>query len=93
MVHLLCSTGVFWLLFSKGVRSGFDIFLSFLIYGDVDEVLVGKFVAKLKKEIQVFSAKSTHNLKKLGAPLLRNILKGLTIKGSIRIEMNKYAAL
>lgn len=69
--------------------SDIDIF----IYGDIDEVLVGKFATKLKREIQVFASKDTKDLKRLGAPLLRNILKGITIKGNIPQEVINNAAI
>lgn len=72
-------------------HEGSDIDL--FVYGDVDEVLVGRFAAKLKREIQIFSARNQKDLTKMGGPLLRNILKGMTIKGNIPLEVIKNAAV
>jgi predicted nucleotidyltransferase len=60
-------------------ESDIDIF----IYGNVKEIFVGKFSATLKKNVQLFIAKSEKDLKKMGSLLLRNILKGIILKGNI----------
>lgn len=69
--------------------SDIDIF----IYGDVKNVYVGKFASKLGREIQVFTGKSNIELKRLGSPLLKNIIKGITLKGSVPKEVIEYAAI
>ncbi|MEK6845307.1 MAG: nucleotidyltransferase domain-containing protein [Nanoarchaeota archaeon] len=69
--------------------SDIDIF----IYGDVDEMYVSKFGLKLKREIQIFSGKNEKDLKKMGPALLKSIIKGITIKGSISEEVITHAAV
>lgn len=69
--------------------SDIDLF----VYGDVQNVYVGNFASKLKREIQVFSSKDKQDLKKLGKPLLQNIIKGITIKGTLSEEVISYAAI
>ena len=78
--------------FSRGdwySESDIDIF----IYG-VEEnqpLGLGKFYFKLHREIQIFSGNNDHDLKKIGGPLLRSILKGIRIKGNIPSEVWKHA--
>jgi len=68
-------------------QSDIDIF----IYGDIDNLYLGKYQSKLNREIQVFHAKNIKELKKFDPTLLQNIIKGITIKGSIPKELIKYA--
>lgn len=70
-------------------ESDIDIF----IYGDVGNVYVGKFIPKLKREIQVFAGKNNHDLEKIGPALLQNILEGITIKGTLPKEVIIHAAI
>ena len=69
--------------------SDIDIF----VYGNVDKVYVGKFGSILKREIQVFSGKNEHDLTQIGPALLRNIIKGITIKGTLPVEVIAHAAV
>ncbi|MEW5896801.1 MAG: nucleotidyltransferase domain-containing protein [Nanoarchaeota archaeon] len=69
--------------------SDIDIF----VYGDVDAVLVGRFRPKLKRNIQVFVGKDERDLKKMGPALLKNIIKGITIKGDLPKEVISHAAI
>lgn len=70
-------------------NSDIDIF----VYGDIDEIYVGKFLPKLKREIQFFTGKNGHDLEKMGSALLQNIIKGITIKGTLPSEVITYAAI
>jgi len=78
--------------FSRGdwyKESDIDVF----IYGDLDDVYVGQFMPKLKRDIQVFTSRNSKDLRRLGAPLIRNIIKGITIKGSIPNEVIANASV
>ena len=70
-------------------ESDVDIF----VYGDIKNVFVGKFASKLKREIQVFTGKNKRDLRQLGSPLLKNIIKGITLKGNIPKEVFTNAAV
>lgn len=70
--------------------SGSDI--DIFVYGDVGPIPTGKFSSLLRREIQVFAGKDESDLKKMGAPFLQNILKGITIKGTLPQEVITYAA-
>ena len=70
-------------------ESDIDLF----VYGNLDEMFLGKYMAKLKREIQVFNSKDKKDLKKIGGPLLRNILKGIIIKGTIPQEVFANASV
>ncbi len=69
--------------------SDIDIF----VYGDVGNVYVGRFMPKLKREIQVFAGKDETDLQQMGPALLQNIIKGITIKGTVPKEVITYAAV
>jgi len=69
--------------------SDIDLFL----YGNLEAISLGKFMLKLKREIQVFSGKDNHDLQQIGPALLRNILQGITIKGTIPKEVIVHAAV
>ena len=69
--------------------SDIDIF----VYGGTDKVYVGKFGSILKREIQVFSGKNEHDLTQMGPTLLRNIIKGITIKGTLPVEVITHATV
>ncbi|MDP3639701.1 MAG: nucleotidyltransferase domain-containing protein [Nanoarchaeota archaeon] len=78
--------------FSRGdwyKESDIDLFL----YGDIDQLGLGPYLSKLQREIQIFSGKQEEDLRQLGAPLLRNILKGMVLKGDIPPEVLKHAAV
>ncbi|MBI2662164.1 nucleotidyltransferase domain-containing protein [Candidatus Woesearchaeota archaeon] len=70
-------------------NSDVDIF----VYGNIDKVYVGKFMPKLKREIQIFSGKDRQDLKQIGSALLKNIIKGITIKGTLPQEVINYATV
>ncbi|MBU0457510.1 MAG: nucleotidyltransferase domain-containing protein [Nanoarchaeota archaeon] len=60
-------------------ESDIDLF----VYGNADDLELGKYWIKLGREIQFFGCKDKKELKKYNPALLKNILKGYTIKGSI----------
>ena len=64
------------ILFGSFVRGDWykDSDIDIFIYGESD-LSLGKYLSKLKREIQVFSGKDEKDLKKFGAPLLKNIIK------------------
>jgi len=70
-------------------NSDVDIF----VYGDIDVVSLGRFMPKLKREIQLFPGKNYKDLKKMGSALLKNIINGIIIKGSLPKEVITYAAV
>ena len=80
-----------------GSFSGWDWYdgsdIDIFIYGDIQNVFVGKFEGKLKRENQVFTGKNKGDLKKFGAPLLKNIIKCITLKGNIPQEVLTNAAI
>lgn len=80
------------ILFGSFVRGDWykDSDIDIFIYGESD-LSLGKYLSKLKREIQVFSGKDEKDLKKFGAPLLKNIIKGVTLKGDIPQEVIKHA--
>src|SRR3989338_4576052 len=69
-------------------ESDIDLF----IYGDVHPLNLFPFKSKLHHEIQVFYAKKQKDLQKLGPALLRNIIKGIKIKGEIPLGVIKHAS-
>ncbi len=68
-------------------ESDIDLF----IYGNAEDLEVGKYELKLRREIQLFICENKKHIKKFGPGLLRNIIKGYTIKGSLPIEVLKNA--
>jgi predicted nucleotidyltransferase len=70
-----------------------DSDIDLFIYGSVPYLRVGKYLSNLKREIQIFSGKDSKDLKKMGPALLKNIIKGITIKGDIPKEVLKHAAI
>lgn len=60
-------------------KSDIDIF----IYGEPDGLSIAKYEIKAKRDIQLFICRNKSELKKLGNGLLRNIIKGIVIKGSL----------
>ena len=68
-------------------ESDIDLF----VYGDADEIELGKYWLKLGREIQFFGCKNKEELKKYSPALLRNILNGYTVKGSIPVEVKTIA--
>lgn len=73
------------IIFGSFVRAdwykGSDVDL--FIFGGDEGLDVPKYQRELGRDIQVFTAKSTSELKKYGPGLLRNILEGILIKGKL----------
>ena len=70
-------------------QSDIDIF----IYGDPKEVRIGEYEIKLHRDIHIFLGKDKKDLKRIGAPLLRNIIRGDLIKGDIPREVIANASV
>jgi len=70
-------------------ESDIDIF----IFGDDNEFEQGKYETKLKRDIQVFSAKNEKDLNKMGNKLLKNILTGYLVKGNLDFVEVKSAKI
>ena len=60
-------------------ESDIDLF----VYGKADDLDLGKYWLKLNREIQFFGCENGQELKKFSPALLKNILSGYTVKGSI----------
>lgn len=68
--------------------SDIDLF----VYGNTDELDIEKYSLKLKRDIQLFSYENKKELQKIHLPLLKNILEGYHIKGSIDcVEVRTHA--
>lgn len=68
-------------------NSDIDIF----IYGDPEKLKIAEYELKLHRNIQLFICQNREELAKLGDGLIRNIIKGNLIKGSldfIKVEIN-----
>jgi predicted nucleotidyltransferase len=70
-------------------ESDIDLF----IYGDDSELKTFEFEKKLGREIQVFSCPDEKKLKQFGSELVRNILRGIRIKGELPYEVLSYAGI
>lgn len=70
-------------------ESDIDIF----VYGDIEHLRLGPYLSKLHREVQLFTGKTEEDLQKMGPALLRNIIKGITLKGAIPLEVIKNAAV
>ena len=60
-------------------KSDIDIF----IYGEPEGLSIAKYEIKAERDIQLFICRNKSELKKLGKGLLRNIIKGIVIKGNL----------
>jgi len=60
-------------------KSDIDVF----IYGNDSDFEQGKYELKLGRQIQIFNCRNTRQLRKFDSKLLRNIVRGETIKGNI----------
>ena len=68
-------------------ESDIDLF----IYGDPDGLKIMPYELELNHEIQLFLCKNPKDLKKYGSGMLRNIIKGMLIRGEIdflKVESN-----
>jgi predicted nucleotidyltransferase len=70
-------------------KSDIDIF----IYGNIGHLSLGKYTSSLKREIQIFSGTGNDDLRQMGPALLRNILRGIVIKGNFPQEVISHAAV
>jgi len=70
-------------------ESDIDIF----IYGNTEELHIGKYESKLHRDMQVFSCRNKRDLKKLGPALLKSIINGDVIKGNIPSEVISNACV
>jgi predicted nucleotidyltransferase len=70
-------------------ESDIDIF----IYGNMNHLQLGQYLSKLHRDVQIFAGKDENDLRKMGPALLRNILKGIILKGTIPMEVFKNAAI
>jgi predicted nucleotidyltransferase len=61
-----------------------DSDIDLFVYGDDNGLEIGKYELKLKRDIQLFSAKNKEDLKKLSPDLIQNIFNGFIVKGSIK---------
>lgn len=68
-------------------ESDIDLF----VYGEIDQLDLGPHHQKLHREIQIFSGKNEEDLARYGPALLKNVLKGMKIKGDFPQEMIRYA--
>jgi len=60
-----------------------DSDIDLFIYGDSDDLEIGKFQSKLNREIQIFTCKNKDQLKKMNNELISSIIKGDLIKGDL----------
>lgn len=72
-------------------HKGSDIDL--FVYGKAKNLQVGNFEKILNREIQLFICEDKKCLKQMTSPLLRNIIQGDVIKGTIPPEVIKSAAV
>ncbi|HLD72229.1 MAG TPA: nucleotidyltransferase domain-containing protein [Candidatus Nanoarchaeia archaeon] len=70
-------------------QSDIDLF----IYGKIKKLNLYPFQNKLHREVQIFICKDKKELKKFGSDLLKSIIKGITLKGELPIEVLKYASV
>ncbi len=69
-------------------KSDIDLF----IYGSDEQLELAKYQRILKRDIQLFTAKTNNDLKKMGNKFIRNIIKGDIIKGDINfLEVKAHA--
>jgi len=68
-------------------ESDIDIF----VYGNAEELELGKYWLKLGREIQFFGCKNKQELKQYNPALLNNILNGYMVKGNIPVEVKAIA--
>ena len=73
------------IIFGSMVRSDWykESDIDLFIYGDNETLQQGTYERKLKREIQVFSAKKRSDLRKYSSGLLTNIVKGYIVKGNL----------
>ncbi|MBI4918591.1 nucleotidyltransferase domain-containing protein [archaeon] len=58
-----------------------DSDIDLFIYGNAENFDRGEYQLKLGREIQVFNPKTKEDLKKFESGFMRNILRGITVKG------------
>jgi predicted nucleotidyltransferase len=82
------------ILFGSFVRSDWyaDSDIDLFICGDIRDINLLKFEKILNREIQLFSCNNIRELRKFPEKLLRNVIKGIIIKGNIdfiRVRINE----
>jgi predicted nucleotidyltransferase len=70
-------------------QSDIDLF----VYGNAEKLDIGKYEKIFNREIQLFICHDEKELKRMGAPLLRNVIQGNLIAGTITREMIENAAV
>jgi predicted nucleotidyltransferase len=69
-----------------------DSDIDLFIFGSDEELQQGTYELKLDREIQVFTAKNKDDFKKFAPGLLRNILEGYRVKGTLDfVEVEAHA--
>ena len=81
------------IIFGSFVRSDWysESDIDLFIYGDSDGLKISNYELKLHRDIQVFICKTEEDLKRFGASLIKNIIRGSLIKGGldfVRVELN-----
>lgn len=73
------------ILFGSFARSDWykDSDIDIFIYGDPEGLKIAGYELKLHKDIQLFICQNKKELAKLGSDLIRNIIKGSLIKGTL----------
>ncbi len=73
------------IIFGSYIRSDWvkDSDIDIFMYGDPKRLKIAPYELKLKREIQLFTYKNKKELKTLNTSLLKNILKGIIIKGDL----------
>lgn len=82
------------IIFGSMARSDWykDSDIDLFIYGEDDALEQGTYERKLKREIQVFTAKNKSDFEKYGSGLLANIVKGYMVKGDLEFAEVKVHA-
>lgn len=82
------------IIFGSMARSDWykDSDIDLFIYGDDDALEQGMYERKLKREIQVFTAKKKSDFEKYYSGLLVNIVKGYIVKGDLEFADVKIHA-
>lgn len=91
--HLLSLEAETIILFGSIVRGDWhkDSDIDLFVYGNADNLELGKYWLKLGKEIQFFGCKNKEELTRYSPALLKNILKGYTVKGTLPIGVDTSA--
>lgn len=69
-------------------ESDLDIF----VYGNIEDVKLGSYREKLHREIQMFICRNKEEVKNMNPALLKNIVEGYMVKGSLDFVEVKASA-